>query len=72
MVGLPGRSDMAQRCQLSRDGALAAAFASLGRLASQPASFQHDNLRDGPVAVASAFLFPFGVSRVPVLRLMPT
>jgi 5-methylcytosine-specific restriction endonuclease McrA len=41
MIGLSGRPELAQRCQLRRDRAKAAALAGLGRLPCKAASLDH-------------------------------
>lgn len=63
MVGRTRRPDMAQRCQLGRDGSQAAALASLGRSAPQAASLDHDSLGNR--------LAPFAAARGRALRALP-
>jgi hypothetical protein len=62
MVGLPGRSEMTQRCELCRDRAKATSLASLGRLARETTSLDHNGLGDGlaPLTPASSHALAAG------------
>ena len=63
MIGLSGRPEMAQRCQLCRDRAKATALASLGRLARETTSLDHNGLGDGLAPFTPARSRTLAVSR---------